>query len=228
LDQESEWQGFYRISGVLLIVGLVGGLGNIAIFATGPAPGTGVEATLNYTANNQIVFLIGNAVLGAAIFLLLPAIVAVYLAQRSFGRGSMLLGMLFGVAGMFVFLSLLPVLFSLPNIGQGYVTAQGDAQRSAYVTAGKLALSEVTSALVIFVFLMAVWTLIASVNMLKGVFGRRLGYLGLISGIGFVGVGINIVFPTPGLDFVDALSILWLVWLFGIGYKLFRLGASAR
>lgn len=185
-----------------------------------------MEATLEYTANNQLVFWIGNAVLGAAIFLLLPAIVAVYLAERGTGQARMLLATLFGVAGMLDFVSLLPVLFSLPTLGIGYTNAADGAQRAAYLAAGKLSLSEITSGLIIFVFLMAIWTLISGVSMTKGAFGKGLGYLGIVSGIGFLGTGFNLVFPTPGLDFVDALSILWIVWLFGVGYKLFRLGAT--
>jgi hypothetical protein len=227
LAQDPAWDRFYSLSGFLLILGLLGGLGNIAIFATGPPPGTGVEATLRYTANNQLIFWIGNAVLGSAIRLLLPAIVALYIAQRSLGEAPMLLATLFAMTGLLVFASILPVVFSLPTLGSGYATAANEAQRAAYMASTMLALSEIASGLVMFVFLMAVWTVVSAALMTKGGLGKRLGYVGMISGMGLAGAGVNLGFPTPGLDLVDALSILWLVWLFGVGYRLLRLGASA-
>ncbi len=225
LAQYQAWGRFYRVSGILLILGLLGGLGNIAIFAAYPAPGTGLGDTLEYTANNQSVYWVGIALFVALPLLLLPAVVAIYLALRSLDQATVLLATVFGMAGILVLVSLLPAIFSLSVLGTGYATAANEAQRAAYLATGRLVLSEITSGFVISSFLLGVWTFISGGIMTRGVFGKRLGWLGMVSGIGFVGMGVNIVFPTSGLDFVDALAILWIVWLFGVGYKLFRLRA---
>ncbi len=139
------------------MIGLILGLGNIAIFANGPAPGTGTVDALRYAANHRLQFDVGNGVLGAGLLLILPAMLGLFFALRDLGRARILIATAFGALGVVGLLYLLILVFSLPGLDEGYVAVSTDAQRTAYVTVAGLVLSQISSALVALTFLLSTW-----------------------------------------------------------------------
>jgi hypothetical protein len=67
------------------------------------------------------------------------------------------------------------------------------------------------------------WTLIISIAMLAGVFGKGAAYLGIVTGI--IGIAAIIGSLVPALSIVGLLGSLgWIIWFPVIGFRLYKLG----
>ncbi len=71
--------------------------------------------------------------------------------------------------------------------------------------------------------LFAVGILVVSLAMLKGVFHKRIAYLGIVTGV--VGIICEALRPILGPGY--SIYLILLIWLFAVGWKLYQLGSSS-
>ena len=189
-------------------------------FSSIPSSNSTVDTGLRWIAGNaaslQAQYLL--LVLGGA--LLIPAILALYMAIRDVGRSPALVAMALALAGIIVQLSGIPSGFSTINMAQQYVYATTDVQRAAFVAAASSSDVTLSSALVLGSLLLGSAILLGGYVIRKSRLGKETGYLGM-----FVGVVTIVTSLLPySLSFVGSfLSIFSLIFVFVVGIQLTRL-----
>jgi hypothetical protein len=120
---------------------------------------------------------------------------------------------------------------SLIDLSDSYFASANEVQQVAYVAVADGLLGIVNYLATLDNFLWGVYAVIIGSVMLKGVFSKATGYLGIVSGIlGIVGSFVFILLGTASdailqtLGFMLAAAIiLWGVWYILIGIRLYRL-----
>jgi hypothetical protein len=93
------------------------------------------------------------------------------------------------------------------TLGSGYVAAASEAQRAADVAAAELGTGATDAGLTLANVLIYGFTLLISIAMRTGVFGKGAAYL------------------VPALSMLTLLAAIgWAVWFFVVGFRLYRLG----
>ena len=204
--------------GVLLIVSVI-------LDASLGALPSGGEAVLKLLASQTTLVYAAFGVLMLVDILFVPVALALYLALKGVNKNAMLAAAVF--AGLSLVLDLGVGTISqvaLTTISQNYASATSDVQRAAYVATANYALGVATVSEPVYSFaVFSIALLIISLVMLKGVFGKATAYLGIVASIaGFV-YGISLFAPALAITAVITV-ILWAVWSWLVGYRLYRLG----
>ena len=215
---QKQW---YRVGAV---AALALGIGYIIIFPlyayVGPPPSDG-DAWFKYLSGKTTVWW---AILGLSVFtdfLFVPVAFALYLALKGVNRYAMVLATAF--VGLFVVLDLAVTwshYASILTLYRNYSTATDDAHRAAYVAAANYASAMLMSPLEIVYAIVTLSSgiLLTGFVMLRGVFNKVTAYLGLATGL----LGIA---SLTGLGLIIIGNALFAtVWLFFVGYGLYRLG----
>ncbi|MGO8949788.1 MAG: hypothetical protein ACLQUY_19470 [Ktedonobacterales bacterium] len=225
VDPDGKW--LYRVGGISALLLGIAYIITIALYAHVGAPPSGGEAWLQYLAGKTTAWwaIVGLSVLADCLFV--PVALALYLALKGVNRNAMLVAT--ALVGLF---SVLDLAVTEPNYGAlitlsgPYAAATNGAQRAIYVAAANYPSAVLASRLevVYSIMVLAVGILVTAFVMLKGTLGKSTAYLGLVTGI----VGI---IPVAGSFFVSALSVaiiitsvLTILWVLLVGYRLFRLG----
>ncbi len=225
MSVDPAWKGMYKIGGVsAILIGILFVTALPFFFAISSAfpPSSGLEAMKAIT-QNKLFFLISESVGTLFTILFLPLTFALYLALKGVNRNYMLIAS--GLIGVGIPLTLLDtaVALSLVSLSDGYVAATG-TQQAAYIAAADLAQGMRTALFILFAIPFAVGILITGLVMLKGVFSKWIAYVGVLAGI----LGLE-PFPIPALGTLGVIilaggGILLVIWLFVVGYKLYKLG----
>jgi hypothetical protein len=192
----------------------------IALYATVGAPPVGGEAWLNYLAGKTGAWwaIVGVSVLTN--FLFVPVALALYFALSRVNRIAMLIGVAF--VGLFVTLELAVnwvSYASLIMLSQDYLAATSDSQRAILVAAASYPSAVIASplALVYAIGTLSFGFLVIGVVMRQGVFNKLTAYVGILTGI----LGIVAVAGVSIAVILNAVSAT--LWLFLVGYRLYRL-----
>jgi hypothetical protein len=224
-DREGRW--LYRVGGLSALLIGVGYLLAIAAYVSviGP-PVTGVVDRITSTAAHATTWwvILGLNVLTDVLFV--PVALALYLALKDRHQGMMLVGT--ACMALFIVLDLAltwPSYASFIVLGGRYLAATSDAERTLAVTAATLAHTMMDTFLtVIYTILFpALWHLLTGVVMLKSAFSRPTAWLGIVAGVLSI---VSVVGPffVKELGFAVVLaSLLIAVWVFLLGFRLFRL-----
>ena len=222
IEQDGKW--LYRVGG---ISALVIGIGYIIIFPlfahVGAPPSSGGEVWLKYLERKTTVWW---AILGLSVltdFLFVPVALSLYVALERVNRNAMLIATAF--VGLFVVLDMAVTwtnYASLLTLSGLHDAATNDVQRAAYVAAANYASAVLASRTEVFYSIVdfSVAILIIGFVMLKGkgIFSKTTAYLGLAAGI--FGIG-----SIAGLFLIIIVNaVLTTVWVWFVGYRLFRLG----
>jgi hypothetical protein len=196
-----------------------------ALYVLVGAVPSGGEAWLEYLAAHTAVWW---AILGLSVltdFLFLPVTWSLYLALKSANSNATLLG-----AGLLVSFAVLDLAVTWPNYASlisfsgDYAAATTDAQRAASVAATSYPLAVLTSGLfaVYAILVPSLGILVVSLVMLRGVFGKSIAYLGVLTGV----LGIVSVVGPFFLKALDATvivtSVLTTLWVLLVGYRMLR------
>jgi hypothetical protein len=228
-DPDGTW--LYRLGGSAALAVAAAYVLIIPLYAHVGAPPSGGEAWLKYAAGKTTVWW---AILGLSVLtdlLLVPVAFALYLALRGINRNAMLVATAF--VGLFVVVDLAVTwsnYASLITLSGSYATARTDLQREGYVAAANYASAVLSSGLeaVYSILTLSVGILLVGWVMLRGVFSRPTAYLGLATGtLGTVAVAGRMLLGSSSVTVIIA-SVLTTVWLVLVGYRLFRLGQTAR
>ena len=222
---DPSWKGVYQVGGVcLFLVGLIY-LTEVTLGIYGGIPGAADSVQyLQSLAAHPSLARVSYGLYSLTDFLLVPAVLALYLALKRIGKNPMLLAT--GLMAVFVVVDVAITEASsltIVTLTQHAATATSATERAAYMASANYALATVALATFYSWVVSSVGVLIVSIVMLKGVFGKLTAYVGIVAGI----VGIVAGFYV----FVSALTVLTLLALltFGLwcvlaGVRLYRLG----
>src|SRR6266566_5106898 len=221
IEPDGKW--LYRVGGTALVIGI----GYIIIFPSfahvGALPSSGGEVWLKYLEGKTTVWW---AMLGLSVltdFLFVPVALSLYVALERVNRNAMLIATAF--VGLFVVLDMAVTwtnYASLLTLSGLHDAATNDVQRAAYVAAANYASAVLASRTEVFYSIVdfSVAILIIGFVMLKGkgIISKTTAYLGLAAGI----FGIGSIAGLFVIIIVNA--VLTTVWVWFVGYRLFRLG----
>lgn len=225
MSAEPAWRGAFRAGGAsYLIAGILYIASVVLIVAIGGPPSTG-EGYLKLLAGGKLPFQTLVGFFALADILLVPAVLALYLALKEVNRTQMLIASAFWGVTIAADLGTLMVWYSLVPLTDAYVAATGEVQRAAYVAAAVAVLGATNAGFTLAFFLgWGVATIIQSLVMLKGVFSKGVAYLGIIAGIVslLAGLGTSAV---PALGAVLPIwFIIFAVWWLLVGFRLRKIG----
>lgn len=217
--------GLYQIGGVSSLALGISYIIITVLYVTGGALPEGTEEWLKHLAGNanQWWSILGLSILTDVLFL--PVLWSVYASLKGLNKNAVLAGVSFLV--LFVFLDMAvtwPNYAVLINLGGKYIASIGDAQRMTLVTAAAYAYEVLSSALfgVYTILVPSLGILIIGTVMLKSVFGKAAGFLGVATGImGIISVIGPFFISFLGMAAVIT-SVLTLIWLFLVGCKLLQ------
>lgn len=210
----------YRVGGVSALVIAVAYIVIVFLYARAGAPPTGGEAWLEYLPGKTTFW---QAIIGLSVmtnFLYVPVGFSLYFALRQLNRNATLIAIAF--VWLFVVLELAvnwTCYASLLVLSSNYAAATDEAQRMAYVAAANYPAAVLASrlALVYAIGTLSFGFLVIGLVMLKGVFNKLTAYLGIATGV----LGIAAV---AGVSVAVILNAVFAtVWLFFVGYRLYRL-----
>jgi len=217
---DPSWRGVYKASGLALFVGgaiIVVFLLSVFIMQV-PLPDTPQVFLEN---PRPPVILFGLAALGE--FLLMPGVLGLYLSLKDVKKTHMLIGTAVWLAAIPMFLVSRGQIISLLPISASYTATTSEIMKAAYVASVELAIDAANVYVAMALALLGVGCVIIGLVMLKGVFGKRIGYLVMVA-------GILILLGTCGV-LLEMLAILTLfglvltaVWQIIVGAKLYKLG----
>lgn len=225
VDPDGKW--LYRVGGIAAFILVIGWFLTFPLYAYGggPAP-LGVEARLIHYAGRETAWW---AILGLMVFtdfFYVVIALALYQALKKIDQNMMLL--FIACMGLFIVLDLAvgwPNHAALFNLSSGYAAAATDAQRAAVVSAAAAPSAVLDSALpaIYSIVIPALGTVFASLVMLKGVFSKGTGYLGLAVGVtGIVAFADPFMGAWGKVHIVNAL--LATIWFLLVGWRLYKLG----
>jgi hypothetical protein len=221
---DKSWQGAYKTGGVCLVLtGIFFILGFALTMAQGQSPST-IEETLTAIAGQKLLYQAANGAFILSDLFPISAMLALYLALKEGKRTHALMATAMGVLGATLAIGLRTWVHAMGALGSGFVAASSEAQRAAYVAATDLVTGATDPGLTLANVLLYGFTLIISIAMLAGVFGKKAAYLGIVTGaLGIVGlIGAILV---PALSMVTLLAAIgWAVWFFIVGFGLYKLG----
>ncbi|MDG7002279.1 MAG: DUF4386 family protein, partial [Nitrososphaerota archaeon] len=220
---DPTWRSLYRIGGIAMsVTGFLYYASVVLSAILGPAPSSG-EAYLNALAGHVSAAQLNFMVWIIADFLLIAVTFALYLALKGINKNAMLLASAF--MGLFVILDLgLTELNSLVavSLSQSYTAATTDAIRSTYIAASNYALATLPLATFYSFFISSIGVLIIGLVMMKGVFPRAVGLLGIAVGIEGTLASFYVLVPILSVLMIPSLATFGM-WSIFAGVRLFRL-----
>jgi hypothetical protein len=222
---DPSWKGLYRGGGISAILYIVLALvvPTISVLTMGYFESTaeygGLEF-LHYIAANRVWwFALQTLVLGTSI-LMIVAFVALFVALKDVDKVNATLGAVISIVTQILFIAYYPVLLGTIYLSDRFVTASAEQQIMLGTAAESLmAINNAFNPL--YEPLMGVGILFFSFAMLKGVFRKSLGYLGIVTCIVcFIAVAL---WPVLNVNYFWWWT-LFVVWFTAVGWKLYQLG----
>jgi hypothetical protein len=222
---DPTWNGLYKIGGIsaILYVVLALALPTVQVLTMRyfklTAEYGGIEF-LRFIAQNRLWwFIVQTGVLGASI-LAIVAFVALFVALKHIDKSYAAVGAVVAVTSQLLFLAYYPVLLGTIYLSDKFVTAPADQQVVLGTAAESLmAINNAYNPLYESMFGMSI--LFFSLVMLKGVFHKVIGYLGVgTCAAAFVGLAL---WPVVGVNYFWW-WLLFVIWFIAVGWKLYQLG----
>ncbi len=159
--------------------------------------------------------------------LLMPGVLGLYFALKDVRRAAMFVATGLWLAAVPMFLASRALIISLAHISGRYLNAATDTMKAAYLASAEHAIGAESVFSTMALVLLCVASIIIGLVMLKGVLGKRIGYLVIVAGFwtlftpfGVILLEIPIIVPLTGL-------ILTAIWQLIVGARLFKLGKDA-
>jgi hypothetical protein len=226
---DPSWKGMYRVGGIgLLLFGLIY-LTNLTIGVYGGIPGaTDSVQYLQSLATHPSLAQLSYGLFSLGDFLLIPAVLALFLAFKHIAKNTMLLATALMAVFVVVDLAITEAnSLTLVTLTQHAAAATSAAERTAYLASVNYALATVALATFYSWVISSVGVLIISIVMLKGVFTKLTAYLGIV--VGILGIVVGFYVYVPALT-IAALPVILAfgIWCVLAGRELYRLGKPQR
>ncbi len=221
---ESRWQRLYQSAGAAALLVAILIVVQISVSILWPPPETSLDAFSLFQKNVLLGFLANGFLTVIGGILVVPVLLAFYIALRKTGEPSMLIAATLGLIGVCSLINSNPAA-GLQSLSGRYLAAASEAQGAIHLAAGEVLLAAGTgTAWHVSYWLGCIALVIISIAMLNGRrFSRTTGTVGILAG--FLGLGYYV--PEFGI-YLQLVSALFLViWFFLAGRQLFRLGRFA-
>lgn len=221
---DRSWRGLYQAGGVsALLVGVLYLAATMFLFIIPMQGGyatSGGAATLQYIASNRSVYIIEQLLYNAPIVLAMITFLALYPALKHLDKSYAAIGALLGIGSEIVSLTIFNSIAGLVSLSDEYAASSTDAQRAIFSTAAESIIAQTNIAFAAGV-VTAIGILVISIVMLKGIFSKRVAYLGIITGIlGIISEGMRTMLGASYIIY----GILLMVWFLVIGWELVKIG----
>lgn len=234
-ESPTNWKGLYHVGGAaaLLAAGLeivAALIGVISSYTLGPPPST-VIGFFTLLQDNRFLGLVDLGLFDiAALTLLIPMVLAVYIAQRRASPSGMTIATALYFVGIGVYLAT-ETAFSLLSLSEQYAAAKTDAERALLEASGQAMLAEQvgagTGTYMAFVLVGVASLIIAIVMLRSNTFGKLTASVGILANGILLAYYVGVAFATTRLALGALLfwvsSLLSLIWFILIGRRLFML-----
>ncbi len=214
---DTSWKSLYKAGGISFILAGVLVLASLLTFIIVPSiVGASGEEGLKLIAANRSLYILRNAIFGLSLIFLVPGVLALYVAVKDRDKSYALLG-----AGILLF-ALTDLVLSegstgaLVALSDKYAATTTDAQRAIFSTAAE-AINTERTAFRAGPVMGGIGLIIISIVMMKGVFHKGIGYLGIATGL------VLLLASLLGFFFI-IFTVLLAVWSIAVGSKLYKLG----
>jgi hypothetical protein len=160
-------------------------------------------------------------VLGTS-FLAIITFAAVFVALKHLDKAIALAGALIAIVIHILFIAYYPVMLGLSQLAKNYQGA-AEAQQLSFASAAEalLAINNAFNPLYETVF--AVSILVISLVMLKGIFDKKIAWLGILTSLAaFIAL---LLWPLLGIGYLWW-WLFFMLWFIAVGWKLYKLGAT--
>lgn len=155
--------------------------------------------------------------------LLLPGALALYFSLKDVKKTPMLMATGLLAVAVPMFLASRGLSMSLSQISSRYMDTTSETMKATYLASAQLALETANIYATMALSLLCVWSIIIGLVMLKGVFGKRIGYLIIVAGILTLFAPFGVMLEVPIIIPFFGL-VLTAVWQIVVGAKLYKLG----
>ena len=207
-----ELKGLYKLGGGAFIVsGILVLLRDLLDLMAGPPPSSGAEI-LAWTVSGELVLAIANEVLFFAGMFLVPAVIALYHSLAGIDRAK-------AATGCGIIAVVVPVIAVL-DIFHGRLVYPVYGIRVNTPAVAELAVAVFYGGLHAIGILLGIATLVLSLAMKRGVYGKSIAYLGFATAV-FDIVGAYPYAIGPMLTLVC--QVFFAAWFVAVGSKLYRM-----
>ncbi len=217
---DPSWKGVVRWGGISLFAGaaiLV--IFVLSVFITQQTLPVPAEEALENPLGPTLLFLF--AAIGE--LLLMLGGLGLYFALKEVKKTAMLIATALWMVAPLMFLASRGLVISLSQISDSYLNTTDATIKAAYLASAELAIETQSIYAYMALICLNVAAIIIGVVMLKGHFGKRIGYLVIAAGIVTLFTPFGVIMELPIIiPFIGL--VLTAVWQLVVGFKLYKLG----
>lgn len=220
-EPAEHWNKLYQVAGMVALLTAVLIVVQVAVFILFPPPGTTLEIFTLFQDNALLGFLALDLLYVIDNVLLIPILLALYIALRKTNQTFTLIAVALGFVGIAALFASNPAA-GMQTLSGRYGAAGTDAQRAIFLAAGEAILAGYTgTAYHISLILGSVALVILSIVMLQD---KRFNKATAIMGILANGLALGLYVPKYGTNIQLSSVLFLLAWYILIARDLFQLG----
>ena len=209
-----KWGGFSLFAAAFILVVFV-----LSVFITQQTLPLPAKEALENPVPTATLFLI--AALGE--LLLMPAVLGLYFALKDVRKTPMFIATALWLLAVPMFLASRGLIISLSQISARYMGTTNETIKAAYLASAELALETQNIYAVTALICLSLASIMIGLVMLKGVFGKRIGYVVIFAGIFTLFTPFGVILRVPIIiPFIGL--VLTAFWQLVVGAKLYKLG----
>jgi hypothetical protein len=224
---DPSWKDLYRAGSVSVALYIVLGIIAPAVlfWTAGFNLNLNGTATLQYIASHRSWWIIVQTLtLGPSIFAIV-AFAALGMALKGLNKSYVVIGTLGAIVSQILYLAYFPIVLGLVHLSDQYAATTSTGQRAAIASAAEGLIAQNSAVFPATELVFAASILVLSLVMLKGVFHKSIGYLGIATfAVAVVGVSL---LPVLGVAYLWWWAF-FLIWFLAVGWKLYRVRASGK
>ena len=218
---DSRWHWLYKVAGMSALVTAVLIVAQMIVYIIWPPPSTAIDTFKLFQDNALVGFLALDLLYVIDNVLLIPILLALYVALRRTNESFMLIGAALGFVGIAALFASNPAA-NMNFLSGQYAAAATDAQRALLLAAGEAMLAVYSgTAYHISLILGSVALVIIPIVMLQSkIFSKATAYMGILANV----LALGFYVPKIGIYILLFSVIFLLVWYILITRRLFQLG----
>jgi hypothetical protein len=220
---DSRWRWLYRVAGMSALVTAVFIVAQMIAFILWPPPTITIDYFNLFRDNAFLGFLALDLLYVIDNVLLIPILLALYVALRKTNESLMLIGAALGFVGIAALFSSNPSA-NMHFLSGQYAAATTEAQRSLLLAAGEAMLAVYSgTAYHVSLILGSVALVIISIVMLQSkIFSNATAYMGILANV----LALGLYVPKVGIYILFLSVVFLLVWYILITRRFFQLGQA--
>jgi len=220
---DPTWKSLYTVGGAAALISAVFLPIQIIVFIAFPLPDSVIGWFMLFQHNRLVGLVDLDLLLVADNVLLVPILLALYVALKPTSQSIMALGTTLGFVGLALFIASNPA-FAMLSLSDHYAAATTDAQRSVFLAAGQTMLAswQGTAFQVAYVLGSIAGLAVSVVMLWSNSFNKGTASAGILANA----IGLGLFVPTIGV-FIAVFSVVFLwLWYILVARRLFQLGQT--